>query len=577
MTKHLLSTCMLSALSLSAMAVIITPTTYDNISFRYLSPNGEYAVSDLNGKMTIMDSHSLYSGEEKYVYGDETTSYSCGQGNSISNDGTVVGIVGDDLNAAYWKDGEWYMLDVPDLNMMNMANAITPDGARICGSVGFNAFAAEGDNLMMAPAYWDRDADGGYGECVLLPYPSLDLTGRVPQYVTAIYISEDGHTIAGQVKDGMGMLNYPIVYKQAEDGNWSYTILLEEQFKPKGELMPFPGEMPAMPVQEEYMSEEAFAEYLAAINAFYNGETTVFPEITDYMTPEELARYEADKAAYDEEYAIWWAAFEAFQQMYNEVYETAPNFVFNNVRMTPDGNTYVCTSQVRDTSDPEAWNPKTTNVPCTIKIADQTLTEYAYEGQSLLAVSVPNNDVILTATDANGVPATGYVLNIADKSYVNLYDWLAEKSDFLARWVEETLVKEVSKFDPWTGETIEGEFRYTGSAYASSDMEYIVFWNGASWDSTYSLMAWGCFINIPGTKLSVGTVSEDNAVIRFDKSGNLVSSQCLSDVKVYDMSGRLIMSADKATGMFGTPLNSGVYVVRATDTAGNTFSLKVAR
>lgn len=567
---------MLSALSLSAMAIIIEPTTYDNVSFRYLSPNGVYAVSDLNGKVTIMAFESSSFSEPTYTYGDEETSYSCGQGNSISNDGTVVGIVGEDLNAAYWEDGEWYMLDVPDLNMMNMANAITPDGSRICGSVGFNALSLDGDNLMMAPAYWDRDANGGYGDYVLLPYPNVDLTGRVPQYVTAIYISEDGRTIGGQVTDGMGMLNYPIVYTQAEDGKWSYTILLEEQFKPKGELMPFPGEMPAMPVQEEYMSEEAIAEYLAAINAFYNGETTVFPEITDYMTSEELARYEADKAAYDEEYAVWWAAFEAFQQMYNEVYDTAPRFMFNNVRLTPDGNTYVCTREVRDTGT-GSWNPKATNVPCSIKIADQTSTEYAYEGQSLLAVSVPNNDVILTATDANGVPASGYVLNMADKSYVNLYDWLAEKSDFLAKWVEETLVKEVSRFDPWTGETIEGKFQYTGQAYTSSDMEEIVFWNGASWDSTYSLMAWGCYINIPGTNLSVETVDKDNSAIRFDNAGNLVSSQCLSDVKVYDMSGRLIISADKATGIFGTPLSSGVYVVRATDAAGNTFSLKVAR
>ncbi len=575
MIKHLLSTCLLSAVSLSAMAVYVLPTTYDDISFRYFSPNGEYAVSELYGKVTILTYDANH--EPEYTYGDEMTSYSCGQGNSISNDGTVVGMIGDELTAAYWEYGEWYMLDVPNPGMMNMVNGITPDGSRICGSVGFSALGADGDNLMMAPAYWDRDAKGGYGDYKLLPYPTVDLTGRVAQYVTAIYISEDGHTIAGQVTDGMGMLNYPIVYKQAEDGTWSYTILLEEQFKPKGELAPFPGEMPAMPVQEQYMSEEAFAEYLDAINAFYNGQTTVFPEITDYMTPEELASYEADKAVYDEEYAIWWAAFEAYQEMYNEVYEAAPRFVFNNVRMTPDGNTYVCTRQVPEANSGSSWRPKVNNVPCTIKIADQALTEYPYDGQSLLSVSVPNNDVILTATDAYGVPASGYLLKIADKSYVNLYDWLADQSWVLSEWVEDNLVKEVSNFDPWTGETIEGEFRYTGSAYASADMEKIIFWNGASWDSTYSLVAWGCYINILGTKTSVGTVDKDKAALFIDKAGNLVSSQCLSDVKVYDMSGRLIMSVDKAEGTFGSSLSSGVYVVRATDADGNKVSFKVAR
>ncbi len=76
---------------------------------------------------------------------------------------------------------------------------------------------------MSVPVLWIRGEDGNFGKPVELPYPTTDITGRVPQYVTAIALSDDGSTVLGQVRDYSGRIHYPIVYTN-NNGEWTYSL-----------------------------------------------------------------------------------------------------------------------------------------------------------------------------------------------------------------------------------------------------------------------------------------------------------------------------------------------------------------
>ena len=189
MKKPLLVTALILSMGCYQAGAIKTPTEYANGAFQSISPSGQYAISDQGyGIIVIHD----FTNDKSYVYGEDTYSYSTGLGNAVSNNGIVLASTTNNTNAAYWSEGKWIDLNVPNPNHSNMANGITPDGSRICGSIGNAAMNPDEDNTMLVPAYWDRQADGSYGECHPLPHPDLDYTGRAPQYITAISISDDG-------------------------------------------------------------------------------------------------------------------------------------------------------------------------------------------------------------------------------------------------------------------------------------------------------------------------------------------------------------------------------------------------
>ena len=135
--------------------------------------------------------------------------------------------------AAYVKGGEWHLLPVPYPEHTNLAHGITPDGKVICGVVGNDDVSLDATNIMSLPAVWYLQDDGTYGEPVVLPHPEKDFTGRVPQYVSAISISDDGKTVVGQVRDYRGSMEEPIVYTCNDKGEWSYTLICPELINPK--------------------------------------------------------------------------------------------------------------------------------------------------------------------------------------------------------------------------------------------------------------------------------------------------------------------------------------------------------
>lgn len=490
MKKTLLfaAVAMMTVTSLNAQ----TPQVYPNEAFAGVSPDGKMAVSVLYEKVAIYD----FNNDKTYEYAE---GYSAGSGNSISNTGIVVGS-NMDPSACYWKNGEWHEIASVAGRAMSKADGITPDGTRIVGAVSPGDYDGSFEGLMLTPCYWDVQADGTLSELHSLPYPAKDFAGRTPQYITAVRVSDDGKTIAGQVQDYSGFVCQPIIYRQNADGEWNYELVREDLFHPEGiEVPEDPGEWEGEnPMPESYMSEEEQAAYDAAMEA-HEKTYPEYPEYKDYMSEEEYAAYEADLEAYyetwegeqpmlesymtEDEYAAynsaidayyealnayynnmpqamdylsdeskaayeaalaayneWAEKYEAFIDAFNQLAESVPAFVFNNVLMSPDGKTYATTNEVAY-FDPMEWTFVSETSPYVFNLENSTYKDYHNENLNLIVSSITNDGTLLAQKTATMEDPTveAYVLPADADEFVTLYDYFTAANPDLAAWIKENM------------------------------------------------------------------------------------------------------------------------------------------
>lgn len=561
----------------SSLWAFDAPKMVDNGAFGAIAPDGSFVAGQCYGYVNIVDlrNDKLY---EYYPDEDNGLSYSLGLGNCISNDGVVL-LSTNNNNAAYWKDGEFYFLKVENQELTSLSNGITPDGSRICGSMGVAPTSLDEDNTMNNPVYWDRNADGTYGDPQPLPFPDKDFTGYAPQSVTANSISADGKTIAGQVVDRRGMMHFPIIYTQDDSGEWSYTLLAYNEIVPEGSVIPvYPGDSPARPEQTAYMTEENKAAYEAAYEAYISGgyDPALFPDPNDYMSDEQKAAYEEALAAYQVEYDEWDAAFTQYDEDYNTIVENGLSFTFNDVKLTPDGKKYV-TTVVSYVEDPSSWWPVEVSSPYILDTAGGESTKLELEGSRMVA-GVAGNDVILVCNGISSYsmmtggidPMTGWL--VKDGECTDLFDYLSNLSPEHKTWMDENLVKEIETYDYETEETVSAEYRFSGVAYASDDLSVIAFWNDCPWDE--SLVAQGYIFKLGQLGGVKSIVVGDNApVVRFDAAGNLAVAGNVTAVSVYDLSGRCVLTDAAAAAS----LPQGVYIVRAQTADGESIAAKIAK
>lgn len=272
------------------------PVVFDNLIFSKMSADANWLLADDGqGSIVILDR----ANDKKYEYGPDslmTDYYSLALGTAVSNNGVVLATTTPGMmDASYWQNGEWNLLPIDEAYTgMCSSHSVTPDGKRICGNVGQVEFSINADQVMVVPAVWTLGEDGKYGKCELLPHPDTDFTGRTPQYITAVCMSDDGKTILGQIQDYTGFLPQPIVYTQGEDGKWSYKTLMADIFNPEGETWPvWPGD--DAPTIQEYMTQAQIAAYDEAVNK-YNEAYAAYqerkPKPEDYMTDEEKTKYQ---------------------------------------------------------------------------------------------------------------------------------------------------------------------------------------------------------------------------------------------------------------------------------------------
>ena len=562
MKKLLLST---------AVAVMATSSLYaqnheihPNEAFAGISPNGKYAVSVVHEALTIND----FITGKKHEYEE---GYYAGNGNAISNTGIVVGASMENA-AMYWKDGEWYAIESVAGRNMSKADGITPDGTRIVGAVAPEDYTGSFEGLMLTPCYWDVNADGTLSDVNFLPFPATDWSGRTPQYVTALSVSDDGKTIAGQIQDYAGIVCQPIVYRQNEEGEWEYDLIHDYLYHPEGvELPDYPGEWegadpsaeafltgdeldaynaameahvePIQPEFMDFMSEEEIAAYNAAMEKYYETwDYDDYPYYGDYMTEEELAAYDAAMEAYYQANADYWdnmpkaedflseegkAAYEqavnayneweekywAWQNAFYELAQSLPNMCFNNVILSHDGNTYA-TSRAQG----DFWSGNT-YTPYVFNLENDTY-EVNADDMNLIITSMTNDGTLLAQSPASWEypVAQAYIKPAASGEFIPLYDYIETINPELAGWMKENMTHQIETYDydeDWNPIPSYYEVLATGIPFASADLSTIVLAVENTWDYEDLTAAYG-YVLYPNITTAVNTVDiSDNGKIEY--------------------------------------------------------------
>lgn len=538
-----------------AMAQTTNPAYFTDQAINRISPDGRYIVCEMYGLVTIIDRDNNKTYE---YYPDEDTGagYSIGQGNSISNDGIIVANIGLPDAPAYWKDGEWTKLYVGDASQNTcLAQGISADGSRIVGSIGLAGMSIDEDVLMQAPAYWDADGNGGYGEFVMLPHPLLDFTNRVPQYITAMSISADGKTIAGQVVDYSGMMRMPIVYTQNTDGEWSYSLPVLDRFNPEHlELPAWPGEAPEYPEATDFMTPEKKAEYQQALELYYMSgyDPEMWPEVEDYMSETEKAAYEEAMAAYNVAFDQWSVMTDAFYEVLTKIQDASPNFEFNQCYLDNASELLLQNNYVVDNSDPFAWFPATHPEPWIINLTDKTVKIPEGATDKLATYIADGGNFV--ATDTDQIQAYIYL----NGAFLSMAEYLKGISPEFETWVKDHLTHDVENYD-WDedGNLIINvtEEVITGIPTCSSDMKYLGGFAYNVWDGSTMVDSW--FVDL-SDEASVGNITA-------------AAKAEVKSVTVYDVNGRVVANENPAS------LQKGIYIIATTYTDGRTEAAKVIK
>ena len=488
-----------------------------------LSPDGRYASSEFYGSIVIYDLDT-----DEYFSYEETNNrtYGVGSGNFWGTSG-LVGYIDNAGGSAIWRGGRWNRLPLAaaDAAGMGNANGITPDMSRICGNASTGAgLALDEDKLMVYPCYWDLKGSS-YGQQMALPYPTTDLIGQIPQYVTALSISEDGKTIWGQITSGSGFFREPIVYHQDEQGEWSYEVPLRNLSLPEGiEIIPYPGDGPAIPSMENFMTEEELAAFDEAYNKYLENPYSVpEPKYQDFMSADEIAAY--NKAL--EPYLEWREKYKAYEDMLVELMDKGLSFAFNVLYISPDGRYVTMCSQViyRMGLDGETESYYT---PYLYDTVTGELTCIGMEGYSMLVTAVNNSGEVLGYIDAGGA-SLAQVYQVSTGKWISYVDYIVGRAPELKDWVTENWTHEVEvEIDAESGETDFMEMDITGTPFVSAD------WNTFA---SFAYNFWGG--DTMGQYLSY--------IIRFDEDSAIedIEADGCSPVEFYDLQGRKISKPEK--------------------------------
>lgn len=573
MKKTLLLLSSAFCMAATGLQAADNPQVLSYASINHISPNGRYAVSEVYGTMVIYD----FEADKTYTYeADEEQGfyYSSGLGNCISNDGIVLLSTQNDNDAAYWQNGEIKQLPVTGVTgVINLANGITPDGSRICGSLGVHEMSLD-NATMLVPVFWNRNADGSYADYVLLPHPEKDVLGEAPQYITANAISDDGTVIAGQIMSGNGMLCYPIVYTLGQDGEWTYSQPAADTFNPNNiEIPENPGDGPTPPNATDFMSDDKKAEYEADYDAWiaggYAGE---MPNADDYLTEEQKAEYDAAFAEYETASAAWQEQASAYYEALGEVLQTSTSFEFNNVFVSPDGK-FAAYSAAVEIEDPTSWfGFSTVNMPWQIKLADNSVTKYD-TGNTMTVTCVANDGYMLASNGMGNIPTKAYVLK--DGQTTDLIDYINSISPEMGAWAVENMTHEVFEYDFENDEEIPVEYFFGGIPVASYDMKKLITWTDTPWD--YMLTCEAYYFDFTEALGITDVTGKTPVKVAFDAEGNLQLSEGVASVAVYNINGACVASAANPGSIMDCALPHGVYIVNATAADGTTSTFKLIR
>lgn len=560
---QLLGATALAVSSVSAME----PREFPGTQILAVSPDGKLSASEYLGTVTIIDNET---GTTTVYKGDEMNPYDLGQGNCMSSTGITVGSL--NTYPGYFKDGEFHILKVDNPSYYSMAHGITPDGLRICGAIGAAPISTDDTDVpMLIPAVWNLQADGTYSDPVILPYPKKDFTGRMPQYVTTICISDDGKTAAGIVTDYSGSRHSLIYYTLNDDNEWVMHNEFERAVNPDNiTIPPYPGDCPAAPTKEQFMTSDEIQAYNDALQAWNEAGTwdySTYPNIDDFMTDEELAAYESAYSNWEtNDFQPWQTAFDAFQEAFYSC--GGYSITFNQLCMSPDGKTAMSTG-IREVEDPDSFfGVSDEAAPISFNLEDDSYKSYPALDMSPRSIT---NDGTLFAyyRSPDGDPEQAWVfLPGTDSDPVSLLDYMKSRNEVSYQYMLDHMVYDLETFDWDTSETVViADYLFSGIPYADPEMKVVACFSGNYWDP-YGEETFSWLLPLGGADAvkNVADAAETNVMVF--KGGRIVIEGNASAVEVYDLNGRSLFSTGAANGTVATGLSNGTYIVKVTTADG---------
>lgn len=567
MRKHLL---LMAGACMGISASAAEPSIIPDFIIEAVSPNGEWtAGSDpMNYDFMI---YNITDGKSYVLEGDGDTGITAGTGNFLSNVGVVAVDLTDIGPAAVWDNGEIVELPVSANHTSSHANGITPDASRICGNLGMAEFSLD-DVIMQVPVVWTR-TDGEWTDCVVLPHPTVDFTGRVPQYVLATAISENGKTIAGQIRDYSGFIMQPIVWNENEDGEWTYTLPNPELINPDGIVFPeWPGDAPEWVDPLSYMTPEESEAYQAAQMEYWMTWENE-PNPTDYMTPEAAAEYTQAVEAYTAAYAQWETDFYAYNDLLTSVQESAVLMPMNNVYLSPNGRYFASSHQ-----NNSVFSGTIDEYPVVLDL--ETGEAYLKKSDvSLLTSYVNDNGTVLASQTLQlmTLARNTWICPSLEDDFVTLSDYLQPKFPSIYTWMEENMKHDMESYDMETFEPVIIEDVWmTGIAYADNDLSVIASTTQNMWDYDSDSFFFSYIIPLDYGLSSAIDAKASSLALTVGKNGVVKINGAASSLEIFDINGRRVFGIDNPSAVVSTGLKSGFYIIKAVGKDGNVITGKAS-
>ena len=443
-----------------------------------MSIDGTQIVGESEDGSTV-----YYNIPENKFYNYEYCSF--GRGYVIADNGTIVGSLLMDTEAqstagVIMKDGKITNPSVFDSYITSNIHSITPDASRVCGVVGNS-----GRGMSNLPYYCDMDENGNLGELKFLPTPEKDFFGNHPQYCSATWISEDGKTIAGQVIDARGFYVYPIIYRENEEGVWSYSLPSESLFNRDKLPLPeplgdFDQEYPNLeyPEPTQFMDPSQLEKW---DEAYLIWETNNFAEnlspynnLDLFMTDEEISAYLDAVYKYNEAVEEYNEKNEAFWEQVYKIVDCSVFFERNLMALSPNGKWLTAARYYEDTSGLVYDNIMVTYIPYLFNLGTGEITQIADDKVNLGVNQAFNNgDVICASPVASVLPPRSWLYKHSSNELISIEDYVKSVNSFYGNWFEENL----SGYIP-VAENEDGTFEYqfatiTGLVSASEDLTVI--------------------------------------------------------------------------------------------------------
>ncbi|MCH5218700.1 MAG: hypothetical protein J1F07_09195 [Muribaculaceae bacterium] len=550
----------------SATAQTVTePFILNDAYVEKLSPNGVWSGGEIDG------GHAFLFHNPTLADSGMTIFENCilGHGNCIALSGLAVGTYKDNDKPAIFRNGKY---EIPySFRRYTMANlqGITADGTRV---VGYVEKAAEGqqESMYYYPVYADFNPDGSLGDPVYLPYPPKDPFGQTPQYCTAVWVSDDGRTILGQLCDDFGGYMTPVVYTQDSDGTWSYSEPALPLFNPNHlELLPYPQLKVKEPNPLEYMKDDAKkAEYLEKYKIWADAgfsDNAPYPDPKDYMNAQERAQYEEAFKKYKEANDEFNKEFDAYRDSYLAIVRDSPNFQQMTMALNSKGTAFASTATATTMVNEM---PVTSAVNYIFNLTDGTFKTYPSKFGNIHINQLFNNGIALASYGAAEL-VQSFVLVPGETEFIPIEVYLSDTRPAWGTWIDDNMYYNVN--------VAEGVFRdvlMTGLVCANEEFSVVT---GAypAWLIDEYRQPYETYIFFDPTAGVEGVVADKAEGVQLLSDGTLVAGEGVAEVCVYNMAGTLVCRTS-ASGATATGLAKGIYVVVATDKAGNVSSFKTA-